>query len=301
MLAAIFWFIGFYVFVYSAIHLPDKFQRPGNQWERMVREEPGIIFYLGRIYWWSGVCIFWFLGSLIHPAIFWIFWFIGFWIFIEEIDSLPRKFRRPANYYGGPPARGKPEIMSWFQRIFGWTGVCIFLFLGTLAGIHPAIFCLIGAFMLLFLYSEVLNESKLRKEKKKQEEDSLQRALAGAKAAQRKEKLDAFTKGCTKRKILFGFIGMIIYSTAGGMKRARENPTHWGWYFQDSRRPSSYECTALLNHEGLIPTEMQLKMAEEKRNRKLRRGISASSRVQLTVKELQKAQQKYDAINRRKS
>jgi hypothetical protein len=224
----IFWVIGYFIFFLSAIHLPRKFQRPMNEFDKRAHGKPEIISYFAWIYWCSVVCIFWFLGTLIHPAIF------------------------------------------WFHVIC--IGICIFLF--------------------VFINGrEHYKTTQIKKEQRREEE--------------RRKKLDAFTKGCTKKAIVWGFIGSIAYGADGVSRVARRKtvPTNWGWHFQDGPRPSSYGIPSFQGPEGLIPTAKQFNLAEQKRNRQIRQKRRSGGFypvVEFTVEELEKEERIYDAMIRRK-
>jgi hypothetical protein len=191
---------------------------------------------------------------------------------------------------------GQPGITSYFGRIYSLSGVCIFWFLGTL--IHPAIFWFhaICIFLLFFkgahfVLDKRLKERKWVKEQRREEE--------------RRKKLDAFTNGCTKRAIVWGFIGSIAYGADGVSRVARRKtvPTNWGWHFQDGPRPSSYGIPSFQGPEGLIPTAKQFNLAEQKRNRQIRQKRRSGGFypvVEFTVEELEKEERIYDAMIRRR-
>ena len=191
--------------------------------------------------------IFWFIGL--------IFWFIGYCVFVDSAIHLPDKFGRPDGHYGMSryiQKYGQPGITSYFGRIYSLSGVCIFWFLGTL--IHPAIFWFhvicIGICIFLFVFingREHYKTTQIKKEQRREEE--------------RRQKLAAFTKGCTKKAIVWDLIGSVGgFSTAGLMTRTKESKK--GWRLQHGA------TVVYRGPEGLIPTEKRFKIAEyNKKNR----------------------------------
>ena len=132
-----------------------------------------------------------------------------------------------------------------------------------------------------FVLDKRLKERKWVKEQRREEE--------------RRKKLDAFTKGCTKKAIVWDLIGSVGgFSTAGLMTRTIESKK--GWRLQHGA------TVVYRGPEGLIPTEKRFKIAEynkKNRGKKNYMGLFPSI-VVFTVEGLEKEERIYDAMIRRK-